>query len=393
MKKLLFIIALLLPLALSAQQQTQATTQQTPQAIELAQVTDGKVDVYLFTAPTCSHCIKFKNNIYPALQKKFKNKVNFHDLSTDVDGNNLKLINMAEKYAKQPAVPALVVGNTYLLGYQELDFYSEQAINKAIDENQTTAAIGDVNVEESFKKITLAAILFNGLVDGVNPCAFAVIVFFVSFLTVYGYSRREVMFLGTAYCLAVFLTYVGLGFGLFKILYALEPFIVVIKAFYILTAAICFIFFGLSIYDFIIYTKTKDSKTMLLQLPANLKTKINKIIGFFLRDKSEKSVFRLFIAAFCVGVAVSLVEAVCTGQVYIPTIVLIMKQPEFRLEAILYLLIYNLMFIAPLLLVFVLAALGYKSDGFNTFFKKHLGITKLLLSLVFLGLGLMLVFN
>ncbi len=393
MKKLLLILALFAPLALNAQQPAPVQSETETQAVELAKTTGGKVDVYIFTSPTCGHCIKFKKDIYPGLKKKFKNKVNFHDLSTDEDGNNIKLVNVAEKYGKYPAVPTMVVGDTYLLGYQDLDFYAEQAIDKAISENQTTADLGEVNVEESFKQITLAAIIFNGLVDGVNPCAFAVIVFFISFLTVYGYSRREVLFLGSAYCLAVFLTYIALGFGLFKVLYALESFRIVIKAFYILTASICFIFFALSIYDFIMYTKTKDSKTMLLQLPASLKTRINKIIGFFLRDKGEKSVWRLFVAAFCVGIAVSLVEAVCTGQVYIPTIVLIMKQPEFRLEAIIYLLIYNFMFIIPLLLVFVLAALGYKSEGFNNFFKKHLGITKILLSLVFLGLGIMLLLN
>ena len=58
-----------------------------------------------------------------------------------------------------------------------------------------------------------------------------------------------------------------------------------------------------------------------------------------------------------------------------------------------YLLLYNLMFIVPLALVFVLALCGKESSTFNNWLKKHLGLTKLLLCGVFLGLLLLLLFN
>ncbi len=373
MKKLLIFILLLLPLAALAQ---------------------TKPDVYIFTSPSCMHCIKFKKEYYPELKKMYADKVNFIDMDTSVEANNLKLADLAKQYDSPAAVPALVVGNHFLLGYPEdINLYSEAAIEESIISSATTKSIGNVDVKASFNQITFAAIIANGLVDGINPCAFAVIVFFVSFLTVYGYKRKEVIYVGGAYCLAVFITYILLGLGLFKVLYALESFQIVIKIFYILTALICFIFFALSIYDFLMYRKTKDSKTMLLKLPANLKTRINKIIGFFLRNKEERHPVRLVIASLAVGFIVSLVEAVCTGQVYIPTIVLIMKDPAFRLQATAMLLVYNVMFILPLLSVFILSAVGYKSEGINNFFKKHLGVAKILLSLVFLGLGLMLLRN
>ena len=131
---------------------------------------------------------------------------------------------------------------------------------------------------------------------------------------------------------------------------------------------------------------------MLLQLPQNLKVRIHKIMGFFLRDK-QKSAPRLALAALAVGFGVTLVEAVCTGQVYLPTCVLIMQDPEFRVRAAFYLVLYNLMFIVPLIMVFVLALLGYESKGFNDFLKKHLGVMKLLLCLVFLGLFVLLAVN
>ena len=359
-----------------------------------------KVDFVLFVSPTCVHCNKLKREYWPVLKEKYKDTVNFIEYDITVPGNNLIFADTARAYGeKQLAFPAAAVGSTYLKGYPlEIGEYAENAIEKAqmLREKTTLVLSSQENTQAAakadFQKITFWAIVGAGLVDGINPCAFAVIVFFISFLTVYKYSRREIILVGTSYCVAVFLAYFLLGLGAFKFLYALRGFSYVIKGFYILTALICLAFFVLAIYDFYIYSKTKKTDGMILQLPHSLKVRIHKIMGFFLRDK-QKSTFRLVLAALAVGFCVSLVEAVCTGQVYLPTCVLIMQDPQFRVRAAFYLVLYNLMFIVPLVAVFVLALLGYESKGFNDFFKKHLGLTKILLCVVFLGLFLLLAMN
>lgn len=281
-----------------------------------------------------------------------------------------------------------------MVGYpHEIKTYAESAIEKALLlGKKTNIQTQKPDTQTAFNQITLWAIIGAGLVDGINPCAFAVIIFFISFLTVYKYTRKEIMVVGLSYCVAVFIAYVLIGLGLFQFLYAMRGFYWVIKAFYIITALLCLAFFVLSLYDFWIYKKTNKSEKMLLQLPQNLKVRIHKIMGFFLRDKHE-SLWRLMLAALAVGFGVSLVEAVCTGQVYLPTVVLIMQDPQYRVKAVIYLLLYNLMFIVPLLGVFALALAGYESTEFNNFLKKHLGLTKLLLCLVFLGLFILLAGN
>lgn len=355
-----------------------------------------KVEFALFVSPTCVHCNKLKAEYWPQLKEKYKDTVHFTEYDISVDGNNLIFVETAKAYGmEEMGYPAAAVGSTFLMGYpSEIGLYAETAIEKArlLNEKTNVKVSGADDAEGAFKKITFWAIVGSGLVDGINPCAFAVIVFFISFLTVYKYNRKEIILVGAAYCFAVFGAYLLLGFGLFKFLYAMQGFSYVIKAFYIITAGLCLIFFGLSVYDFWVYRKTKKSDGMILQLPQSLKVRIHKIMGFFLRDKN-KSAWRLTLAALAVGFGVSLVEAVCTGQVYVPTCVLIMQNPEFRMRAIFYLVIYNLMFVVPLITVFVLALLGYESKGFNEFFKKHLGVTKVLLSLVFLGLFLLLLGN
>lgn len=361
-----------------------------------------KVEYVLFVSPSCVHCNKLKHEYWDSLKEKYKDTVHFTEYDLSVPENSLLFNQTAEAYGipeSQRGYPAAAVGSTYLMGYPtEIGVYSEAAIEKAqlLGEktNVSTLTKNEVQqtAQQAFQKITFWAIIGSGLVDGINPCAFAVIVFFISFLTVYKYNRREIILVGSSYCIAVFTAYLLLGLGVFNFLYAMRGFSYVIKIFYIITAALCLLFFVLSIYDLIIYQKTKKSDGMLLQLSLGNKTRIHKIMGFFLRDK-QKSTFRLVLAALAVGFCVSLIEAVCTGQVYVPTCVLIMQDPQFRARAAFYLVLYNLMFIVPLVAVFVLALLGYESKRFNDFFKKHLGLTKLLLCLVFLALFVLLVWN
>jgi len=356
-----------------------------------------KVEFALFVSPTCVHCNKLKREYLPQLKEKYKDTVHFTEYDISADGNNLIFMETAKAYGmeKDLGYPAAAVGKTFLMGYpNQIGTYAEAAIERARLLGEKTdvrfAAAGEP--EQAFKKITFWAIIGSGLVDGINPCAFAVIVFFISFLTVYKYSRREIVLVGTAYCAAVFCAYLLLGLGVFKFLYAMRGFSYVIKGFYIVTAGLCLVFFALSVYDFWVYRKTKKADGMLLQLPLGLKTRIHKIMGFFLRDKN-KSALRLTLAALAVGFGVSLVEAVCTGQVYVPTCVLIMQDPAFRTRAVSYLVLYNLMFILPLVAVFALTLAGYESKKFNDFLKRHLGLTKVLLCAVFLGLFVLLVGN
>lgn len=356
-----------------------------------------KVEFALFVSPSCVHCNKLKREYWPQLKEKYKDSVHFTEYDLSVDGNHLIFMETAKAYGLTEGLgyPAAAVGKTFLTGYpNQIGVYAETAVERALllGEKTDVRTASAKEPEKAFKKFTFWAIVGAGLVDGINPCAFAVIVFFISFLTVYKYTRREIVLVGTAYCFAVFCAYLLLGLGVFKFLYALRGFSYVIKGFYIVTAAVCLLFFAFSVYDFWIYFKTKKSDGMLLQLPLGLKTRIHKIMGFFLRDKN-KSAFRLVLAALAVGFGVSLVEAVCTGQVYVPTCVLIMQDPAFRARAAFYLVLYNLMFIVPLVAVFVLALLGYESKGFNEFLKKHLGLTKVLLCAVFLGLFVLLVGN
>ena len=73
-----------------------------------------------------------------------------------------------------------------------------------------------VDLLEHFKDIKPLVIIGSGLVDGINPCAFTVIVFFISYLSLQGYRKRELVATGISFVFAVFATYTLVGLGVFN---------------------------------------------------------------------------------------------------------------------------------------------------------------------------------
>lgn len=399
------------------------------------------VQAVLFTSPYCPHCRHLKQDGFPQqLREKYNGTVELLEYDLTENANNVLFSQTLSSYQLESAgIPMLVVGETVLQGYPtQIATGADEAIRNALANGEKThipglkplassaeasapatdaaqtevpsarQTPGDAPTssagaqaqeaqlqahENLFSQITLWAIIGAGLADGINPCAFAVIVFFVSFLAAYKYTKKEIIVVGTAYCSSVFLAYLLMGLGAFHALYAMKGFRYVTLAVQWGTILLCVIFLALSLYDFIVYQRTKKSEKMLLQLPKSYKEYIHKVMRFFLRDK-HSSMWRLLLAAAAVGFVVSGVEAVCTGQVYLPTCVVILKEAGSQSwKAAEYLILYNLMFVLPLVLVFVLTLCGKESATFNSWLKKHLGLSKFLLCCVFLGLLLLMLAN
>lgn len=235
-----------------------------------------------------------------------------------------------------------------------------------------------------FRSFGLLTILGAGLVDGLNPCAFATLVFFVSYLAFMGRQGREVLAAGGAFTLGVFLTYLGVGFGVLRFLAAL-PFLSAISRWvYGLTAILCLALAAGSLYDWLQARRGRLDE-MRMKLPARLRQWINRTVR-------EGAGMRAFVpVTFVTGAVISVIELACTGQVYLPTILFVLGVPELRLQAGLYLLLYNLMFILPLVVVFGLAYFGTTSQQLGLFIHRHTAKVKLATAGLFLLLAVWMV--
>ena len=152
-------------------------------------------------------------------------------------------------------------------------------------------------------------------------------------------------------------------------------------------AGLTFLLAGWSFIDGIRILRTGKAPKGTLGLPRSIKTMIHRVIRKGLRTH------HLIVGSFIVGFLISLLESFCTGQVYVPTIMIMLRSPEHRLRAIFFLLIYNLMFILPLVVIMIFAYLGVRSKWLGEVLHRHLAALKFTLAILFVGLGIILLFT
>jgi len=238
---------------------------------------------------------------------------------------------------------------------------------------------------ERFQSFGISAIAVSGLIDGINPCAFATIIFFISYLTLINRKGKELLWVGVMFTLAVFLTYFLIGTGALKIVTSLSILPIVRKIFVFAMAAVSAILAFISLSDYLKFKRTGQPCEATLQLPERMKKMIHSTIRKNVKTRN------FIIMAAATGFLVSILELACTGQIYLPTLIFISHVPELRANALLYLLVYNLMFVIPLIMVFLFTYWGTSSQQWTDFSKKNFGKMKLLMTLIFFGLAILLV--
>ena len=282
--------------------------------------------------------------------------------------------------SKRGDIVKLYIGEDYLSGeefrYEDLEKLVSKYQGKGAPppwEKVTQDALktGEQKIVERFKQFSLWGVLIAGLIDGLNPCAFATIVFLVSYLSFLGKKSREILTYGIIFTFGVFIAYIIAGVGLMAGFRQLSAFPLVTKGIYLVIGLFAIVLGIISFYDYILFRRGEIAK-MKLQLPMVLKKKIHGIIR--VQTRSAKAGF---LGTFALGFVIAATEVVCTGQVYLPTIGYIMTVPELRAYAFLNLIFYNLMFIIPLVGVFVAAYLGITSEKMALATKTHTGKVKL----------------
>ena len=289
--------------------------------------------------------------------------------------------------AKRLATPALFVGDDYLIGPEitseaAVALAEKYAVNGAERVwNNFSPEEAERSIVERFESFGALTVAFAGLVDGLNPCAFATLCFFVSYLALSGRQGREVLATGTAFTLGVFLAYLAVGLGLYQVLDLLGGLLTTLGRWvYGLTGLFCAVLAVLSLLDFL-KARRSGIGGMALNLPHALRMRINAVI------RKGRHSPALVAGSFLTGAVVSFLELACTGQVYLPTIVFVLSQPEMRVRGLLFLMLYNLLFILPLVVVFIMAYYGTASKQLTRFLERRGAIIKLGMALLFATLA------
>jgi cytochrome c biogenesis protein CcdA len=355
--------------------------------------TSLKLTIQFFGSSTCGECAEIKTTLLKPLAQKYPDKLDLHILDIDSDSGFQRLVAMEEKYKVKASSPQeLFFPDTVLLGYETImkngramiEWYLAHPEKWGTQEVKVDKEKYNETLKERFQRFTFIQIVLAGLVDGINPCAIATMIFLISFLAVQKRKRGEILAIGMTFTAAVFLTYLLLGLGAFKALSLLQSYhwiAIGLRWFAVIfatvVAVICF-------RDAIVYALTGKAKDIKLQLPASLKKRIHQTISGNLSNRS------LVVGTAVTGFLVTLLEAVCTGQVYLPTIILMTQAQGLKLTGWLYLVFYNFLFVLPLLIIMILAYYGLRWDDLSRTTQKHLPLLKTVMGVVLIGLAVFL---
>jgi hypothetical protein len=365
----------------------------------LAAYTPAKLTLHFFGSRTCGECMQIKEELLkPLVNANISSLgVEYHDI--DNDSELTLCIAMEKKYGvKGGAAQELFFPDTVLCGFEAIMKSGRQMIalylkdpakwgtsKYSVDTSTLKRENRETLLKEKFDSFTLWGLVSAGLLDGINPCAIATLVFLVSFLSVRKRRRSEIIIVGMFYTVTVYLTYLFMGIGALGIITGLIKTPLISQCLKWGVIAFAFIVAVLSLRDAVVYVRKGDSKDMKVQLPKVLKLRIHKIIS------QNLSGTQLVIGAIIAGFLVTILEAVCTGQFYIPVLTAMAAKNDPG--AWVYLLFYNFLFVFPLVVVMVLAVFGMKWEKLAKSSQRSLAVVKVLLGITLLALCVYLFFT
>ncbi len=306
---------------------------------------NSSAEIYFFYGEGCSHCAMIEPMV-----KSMCNDCGITLKTYETRHNKINrelFINFSTRYCVPKdlfgSVPAIFVGDSVLIGDAEINknLYDkiQVALNNNIDPLKYSNEPCEV-VPPPLPPDTILAVITAALIDSLNPCAIGVLIIFISFIvSSINFSKRRLALYGLIYISSVYLAYFLAGIGILRFLQNFE-FIIFIQIFVVL-----FLILGTILTWRDAYRSLKKKGDMLLAIPKSAKGTIEKYI--------KKGTIP---AAVILGVLVAAVELPCTGQVY-AGILIILSSVDFVYGATL-LLLYNFIFVLPLLIILFLALSG-----------------------------------
>jgi len=357
------------------------------ESIDASQVEDyldhspDAICVIYFYTTGCPKCAKLKPFI-EELEEKYGDKIHLNKLEVSHNVENFQLYSKYCSIQNIPledrGVPLIAVGDKFFMGYNHIKDNLDSEIQSRVDSGYNICPLPDDmschaidstpdDVDPVTKKITLPLVLGAGLIDGINPCAFAVLIFLITFLLGISSTKKRMVKAGSVYILAVYVTYFLAGLGLLTVVQVtgLSGIIVKVAAFFAIFAGI------INVKDYFWY-----GKGFSLEIPKSKK-------GVIERWTRRANVP----AAIVLGFLVSMFELPCTGGVYL-AILAMLAGSVTKLTAMYYLLLYNLMFVLPLIVILVLVTKGMKAEHIENWRKAKRNWMRLLMGLVLLALGI-----
>ncbi len=332
--------------------------------------TSKTVTAFYFYGDGCSHCEKVKP-LLATLETRYPElRLTRFEISNNPENWQI-FSEMSKKYGVASGVPLIFIGNSALNGEVEIANRFEPEI--LIEKQRLASFNGTAQPVTPVKEISgtqesalsLPLVIFAAIVDSANPCGLSVLVFLLIPMAVAG-SRRRILLVGGAYITAMFLFHLFVGIGLFSV-FSLSGFS---RAFSLIGGAVALLLGLITIADVL-----RNKETFILSIPESQKGRI----GNYIRIASLP-------AAFVLGLLAGILGFTCTGGIYI-SILGLMGREMTVMSGLPWLLLYNLVYVLPLILVTLLVAYGISPERADHMRAEYKRTLRMVIGLILVGLG------
>lgn len=222
-------------------------------------------------------------------------------------------------------------------------------------------------------RLSLPIIIGFGLLDSINPCVIGVLLLMLTVLLKTG-QKLAILKNGTAYVAGVYLTYLVGGLTLLGLFNAIRGVLLIGQVFYFVIGAFVLLAGVLEIKDYFWY-----GRWFALAIPKRFISTIeSKVTG----------IHASLVAAFSFGALVTLVELPCTGAPYLAVLTLMSQSGYKYLTSLPLLLLYNLVFVLPLMFIIYLAYSGTNLKRIEGWRKEKRGLMRLFIGLALLAVAI-----
>ncbi len=341
-------------------------------------------EVAYFYVEACSDCQRVENE--GLLDELRAQGVDVQTYDIQKDENDKLFLQFTVAYNTRDTYPILFAGNDVYSGYPDIrDGIRDGDILKSAE--RPLLDVDQVNLDDLLNLEGLSGlftIIVAGLIDGINPCAIAMLLMFISMV---GFikDKRALLIVSITYIGAIFLTYFAIGLFVLTALQTLSAVEIISRILYILFALLSFFLFLITFQDYLATRKQEYGKVK-NQLPSRLK-KFNqrlmeKFTTIFEQEENRfKRYFYVIGIPFLIGVVIAVTEALCTGQIYI--VILFSIRTTAPLLGRFYLLVFNLMFIVPLIIIAIIAIQTKNVMAVSDAIRRRMPLIKLVTSIFF----------
>ncbi len=286
--------------------------------------------------------------------------------------NQQTFVEMNRQYnTGNSGIPVIFIGDQALVGETEIKDHFEERI--LAEEQRTVPCTSNAPTLSNLRQencspatsLSVPVVTVSALADSSNPCALSVLIFLLVSIAA-AENRKRILLTGGLYTAAVFLFHLFLGIGFLSMI-SLSG---LSEPFSLLGATIAFILGAITIFDVV---KNTDRFTLAIADSGK------GLIGRYIRTASLP-------AAFVLGILAGLFGFSCTGGIYIGILGLMGRSLTLAIGLI-WLILYNIIFVLPLVIVTLLFAFGLSPERAGQWKTDNRRALRLVVGLIMIGLG------